>query len=191
MGVARIHHYRIAGEGLFLAVDFDGVTASVFAEHNGIAHFHIHRTRFTIVEHTAGANSHNHALIGLFLGGTWQHDATGRQHRLVQADAMAWLEADRGQYDLIFCDPPTFSNSARAEDFDTLVDSPIIIGNPVTREFTVDGKKHVLVFEGDPLVTAAMRHNPAFSVRPITGGRVDTLRENRYDIEGALAAYSA
>jgi 23S rRNA (guanine2445-N2)-methyltransferase / 23S rRNA (guanine2069-N7)-methyltransferase len=42
----------------------------------------------------------------------------GARHRLVQADAMAWLEADTGQYDLIFCDPPTFSNSARAEDFD-------------------------------------------------------------------------
>ena len=43
----------------------------------------------------------------------------GGAHRLVQADAMRWLEADRGQYDLVFCDPPTFSNSARAEDFDT------------------------------------------------------------------------
>jgi predicted metalloprotease with PDZ domain len=37
----------------------------------------------------------------------------------------------------------------RAEDFDTLVDSPIVIGNPVTREFTVEGKRHVVVFEGD------------------------------------------
>lgn len=45
--------------------------------------------------------------------------ATGRQHRLVQADAMSWLEADRGEYDLVFCDPPTFSNSARADDLDT------------------------------------------------------------------------
>lgn len=42
----------------------------------------------------------------------------GHSHRLVQADAIAWLEAERGSYDLIFCDPPTFSNSARAEDFD-------------------------------------------------------------------------
>ncbi|MFT4246433.1 MAG: bifunctional 23S rRNA (guanine(2069)-N(7))-methyltransferase RlmK/23S rRNA (guanine(2445)-N(2))-methyltransferase RlmL, partial [Pseudomonas sp.] len=42
----------------------------------------------------------------------------GADHRLVQADALAWLEAERGQYDVIFCDPPTFSNSARAEDFD-------------------------------------------------------------------------
>jgi 23S rRNA (guanine2445-N2)-methyltransferase / 23S rRNA (guanine2069-N7)-methyltransferase len=43
---------------------------------------------------------------------------TGPSHRLQQADVMAWLAADRGQYGLIFCDPPTFSNSARAEDFD-------------------------------------------------------------------------
>ena len=42
----------------------------------------------------------------------------GPRHRIAQADAMAWLRADRGQYDLVFCDPPTFSNSARAGDFD-------------------------------------------------------------------------
>lgn len=54
----------------------------------------------------------------------WCHDNLalngqgGSQHLLVQADAMAWLEADDGLYDVIFCDPPTFSNSARAEDFD-------------------------------------------------------------------------
>jgi len=43
---------------------------------------------------------------------------TGATHRLVQADVLAWLAAERSQYDLIFCDPPTFSNSARAADFD-------------------------------------------------------------------------
>jgi len=42
----------------------------------------------------------------------------GAKHRLVQADAVRWLEAEQGEYDLIFCDPPTFSNSARADDFD-------------------------------------------------------------------------
>ena len=46
------------------------------------------------------------------------NNVSGPQHRLVQADAMRWLESDRGEYELIFCDPPTFSNSARAEDFD-------------------------------------------------------------------------
>jgi len=42
----------------------------------------------------------------------------GARHQLVQADALAWLEAERGLYDVVFCDPPTFSNSARADDFD-------------------------------------------------------------------------
>ena len=42
----------------------------------------------------------------------------GTRHRISQADAIAWLRADRGEYDLVFCDPPTFSNSARADDFD-------------------------------------------------------------------------
>jgi 23S rRNA (guanine2445-N2)-methyltransferase / 23S rRNA (guanine2069-N7)-methyltransferase len=42
----------------------------------------------------------------------------GNKHRLVQADAIEWLAHDTGEYDLIFCDPPTFSNSKRADDFD-------------------------------------------------------------------------
>jgi 23S rRNA (guanine2445-N2)-methyltransferase / 23S rRNA (guanine2069-N7)-methyltransferase len=42
----------------------------------------------------------------------------GSQHRLVQADSLAWLRAERGEYDLVFVDPPTFSNSKRADDFD-------------------------------------------------------------------------
>jgi 23S rRNA (guanine2445-N2)-methyltransferase / 23S rRNA (guanine2069-N7)-methyltransferase len=46
------------------------------------------------------------------------NDIGGPRHRLVQADALEWLEADRGRYDLVFCDPPTFSNSKRADDFD-------------------------------------------------------------------------
>ncbi|HET6603411.1 MAG TPA: bifunctional 23S rRNA (guanine(2069)-N(7))-methyltransferase RlmK/23S rRNA (guanine(2445)-N(2))-methyltransferase RlmL [Xanthomonadaceae bacterium] len=43
----------------------------------------------------------------------------GAAHTLVQADALAWVEADRGSYDLVFCDPPTYSSSARTRaDFD-------------------------------------------------------------------------
>jgi predicted metalloprotease with PDZ domain len=48
-------------------------------------------------------------------------------------------------------------NTFRAPDFDTIVDSPIIIGNPVTREFIVDGKKHTVVFEGDTAMIDADR----------------------------------
>ncbi len=39
-------------------------------------------------------------------------------HHLVQADCLQWLAHDTGEYDLIFVDPPTFSNSKRADDFD-------------------------------------------------------------------------
>ncbi len=37
----------------------------------------------------------------------------------------------------------------RAPDFDTLADSPIVIGNPSVHEFMVDGKTHYLVNEGE------------------------------------------
>jgi predicted metalloprotease with PDZ domain len=36
-----------------------------------------------------------------------------------------------------------------APDYDTLVDSPIVAGNPAVFEFTVDGKPHYLVNEGE------------------------------------------
>jgi predicted metalloprotease with PDZ domain len=36
-----------------------------------------------------------------------------------------------------------------ASSYDHLVDSPIVLGNPVVSEFTVDGKPHWLVNEGD------------------------------------------
>jgi len=44
-------------------------------------------------------------------------------HQIVQADLMSWLPACREQFDLIFLDPPTFSNSKRSEhDFDVQKD---------------------------------------------------------------------
>lgn len=41
----------------------------------------------------------------------------GREHELVQADALVWLkERHRQRYDLVFLDPPTFSRSKRMQD---------------------------------------------------------------------------
>ncbi|MBD8825626.1 bifunctional 23S rRNA (guanine(2069)-N(7))-methyltransferase RlmK/23S rRNA (guanine(2445)-N(2))-methyltransferase RlmL [Pseudomonas sp. CFBP 13602] len=37
------------------------------------------------------------------------------KNRLEQGDVMAWLQASRDEYDMIFIDPPTFSNSKRME----------------------------------------------------------------------------
>ena len=41
---------------------------------------------------------------------------TGRAHRLIQADCLSWLHHSDEQFDVIFIDPPTFSNSKRMEE---------------------------------------------------------------------------
>ena len=54
--------------------------------------------------------------------------ADAKKYPFVQADCLQWLETEAGndspnQYDVIFCDPPTFSNSKRMEKtFDVLRD---------------------------------------------------------------------
>jgi 23S rRNA (guanine2445-N2)-methyltransferase / 23S rRNA (guanine2069-N7)-methyltransferase len=42
----------------------------------------------------------------------------GREHVLARADAMTFLAESHVHYGLIYVDPPTFSNSKRADDFD-------------------------------------------------------------------------
>ena len=39
------------------------------------------------------------------------------QHERVRADVMKWISETRDQFDLVFCDPPTFSNSKSRDDF--------------------------------------------------------------------------
>ncbi|PPD49963.1 MAG: 23S rRNA (guanine(2445)-N(2))/(guanine(2069)-N(7))-methyltransferase, partial [Methylobacter sp.] len=57
------------------------------------------------------------------------------QHEFIQADCLEWLETEARQpeprqYDLIFLDPPTFSNSKRMEDvFDVQKDHVQLINN--------------------------------------------------------------
>ncbi|WP_125721377.1 bifunctional 23S rRNA (guanine(2069)-N(7))-methyltransferase RlmK/23S rRNA (guanine(2445)-N(2))-methyltransferase RlmL [Pseudoalteromonas rubra] len=49
--------------------------------------------------------------------------------RFEQADCLKWLEHAQGQYDLIFLDPPTFSNSKRMKDvFDVQRDHIQLLG---------------------------------------------------------------
>ena len=38
-------------------------------------------------------------------------------HKLERADVMPWLEQCREQFDVVFCDPPTFSNNKSRDDF--------------------------------------------------------------------------
>jgi len=62
-----------------------------------------------------------------------QNAADTARHQLVQDDVIRWLAQDRGQYDLIFCDPPTFSNSKRAADFDVQRDHVPLLRDAVAR----------------------------------------------------------
>ena len=56
------------------------------------------------------------------------------KNRLEQGDVMAWLQANRDEYDLIFIDPPTFSNSKRMEGvFDVQRDHVELIDLAVAR----------------------------------------------------------
>ena len=71
-------------------------------------------------------------------------DRTPRAHELVITPAAGWARS--------MTSLPEMAGGAhryRAPDFDTLADSPIVIGNPAVHEFTVDGKKHYLVNEGE------------------------------------------
>jgi 23S rRNA (guanine2445-N2)-methyltransferase / 23S rRNA (guanine2069-N7)-methyltransferase len=64
---------------------------------------------------------------------TWARDnldlngANPDVHRLVRDDVLAFLADDRDTYDVVFCDPPTFSNSKRADDFDVQRDHATLL----------------------------------------------------------------
>lgn len=66
------------------------------------------------------------------------------KHKIIQADVVAWL-SDRVQaqdvsYDLVFCDPPTFSNSKRMEGtFDVQRDHVVLL-TQISQLLTTHGK---------------------------------------------------
>jgi 23S rRNA (guanine2445-N2)-methyltransferase / 23S rRNA (guanine2069-N7)-methyltransferase len=56
----------------------------------------------------------------------------GPRHQLVRADAVEWLRGSRERFGLIFCDPPTFSNSkAMRGTLDVLRDHAALIQSAV------------------------------------------------------------
>lgn len=59
-----------------------------------------------------------------------QNKLNGHKYQFVQADCLKWLKDCKQQYDVIFIDPPTFSNSKRMEDsFDVQRDHMSIISD--------------------------------------------------------------
>ncbi|HET8763810.1 MAG TPA: bifunctional 23S rRNA (guanine(2069)-N(7))-methyltransferase RlmK/23S rRNA (guanine(2445)-N(2))-methyltransferase RlmL [Rhodanobacter sp.] len=73
------------------------------------------------------------------------NDFIGVHHRLVQADALTFLRGDHAHYGLVYVDPPTFSNSKRAGDFDVQRDHVALLAACAER-LTDDG---VIVFSNN------------------------------------------
>ena len=71
-------------------------------------------------------------------------DGLARPHEVVIQPAAGWRTSATGLAEM-----PGGSHRYHAPDFDTLVDSPIVVGNPAIYEFTVDGKQHLLVNVGE------------------------------------------
>ncbi|MBZ2169966.1 bifunctional 23S rRNA (guanine(2069)-N(7))-methyltransferase RlmK/23S rRNA (guanine(2445)-N(2))-methyltransferase RlmL [Marinobacter sp. F4216] len=114
----------------------DYLDTGLFLDHRPVRHWiqqHAHGKRFLNLFCYTGAAT-VHAVVGgasrslsLDMSKTyvnWARDnlalngADTRKHRVEPADCMAWLAAKPAQgeiFDLIFMDPPTFSNSARME----------------------------------------------------------------------------
>jgi 23S rRNA (guanine2445-N2)-methyltransferase / 23S rRNA (guanine2069-N7)-methyltransferase len=58
----------------------------------------------------------------------------GLAHQTVQADCLQWLAEERSEYDLIFVDPPTFSNTKKERRvFDVQRDHRLLIEKAVAR----------------------------------------------------------
>lgn len=62
-----------------------------------------------------------------------------RHHRLFQADCLQWLVECRERFELIFVDPPTFSNSKRMEDSWDVQRDHIKLMTQLKRILTADG----------------------------------------------------
>lgn len=75
------------------------------------------------------ANYLNWARMNLALNGFG-----GLAHETVQADCLQWLAEDRKEYDLIFIDPPTFSNTKKeGRVFDVQRDHRLLIEKGMAR----------------------------------------------------------
>ena len=161
----------VAEGGLTLRVNlFDYLDTGLFLDHRPVRariHEGARDKRFlNLFCYTATASVHAaaggaHSTTSVDLSSTYLEWAsrnfilngcTGAKHQLVQADVLQWLRHDQGRYDLVFVDPPTFSNSKRADDFDVqrdhaellalcserLAPDGMIVFSTNSRRFTLD-----------------------------------------------------
>jgi predicted metalloprotease with PDZ domain len=70
-------------------------------------------------------------------------DGVARPHEVALSLPQGWRRSLSGLPEM-----PGGEHRYRARDYDTLVDSPFLLGNPTVHEFTIDGKRHYLANEG-------------------------------------------
>ena len=161
---ARAHWLEVQEGGLFFRVNlFDYLDTGLFLDHRNV------RGRLRAL--AAGQQVLNlfaytgtgsvYAAAGGALGttsvdlsatylewATWnllRNGFRGSAHRLVQADARAFMAADTRRYGVIYVDTPTFSNSKRADDFDVQRDHVDLL-RACAAHLTPDG---VIVFSNN------------------------------------------
>ena len=103
-----------------------------------------------------------------------------RRHRLEREDCLKWLAEDRSQFDLIFLDPPTFSNSKKMEaTFDVQRDQIPLINSAMARL----AKNGTLVFSNNQ---RRFKLEPSlaeyYDVEDITSRTLDPDFQRRPDI---------
>lgn len=144
------HFHRVAEAGLTLRVNFDEyLDTGLFLDHRltraRLKEAAQGRRFLNLFAYTGAATVYAAAggavsTTSVDLSRTYLHWArhnlslngfAGLEHQLIQADCLKWLEDParaRERYDLIFLDPPTFSNSKRMEGvLDVQQDHPQLI----------------------------------------------------------------
>jgi 23S rRNA (cytosine1962-C5)-methyltransferase len=80
----------------------------------------------------------------------------GKQHEVIRADVLQWIDQARGQWDLIVCDPPSFSTSKKmTRGFDVQRDHTALInacGDLLSPSGTLYFSTNLVGFELDPLL---------------------------------------
>jgi len=99
------------------------------------------------------------------------NDFDVRHHQFVQFDCMKWLQSAQDKFDVIFLDPPSFSNSKRMEGFlDIQRDHPVLIQQAMqllSPGGTLYFSTNLTKFELSPIVTAH------FKVKDISRETID------------------
>ncbi len=170
----RVNLFDYLDTGLFL--DHRPLRAQVRARARGLRFLNLFCYTGAVSVHAAAGGAASTTSVDLSAtylewaaGNFTLNGLGGPRHELVQADAVQWLRHARGEYDLIFVDPPTFSNSKRAADFDVQRDHAALLrlcGERLSRDGVILFSNNLRRFRFDEALC------DAFEVRTTTASTI-------------------